>query len=85
MVEHELKTEQPFYDDVYYRYKGFEVRKHDRDFKVGHIVKLNEFVNGCLTGSFVRGVIKYILTHEQFPEGIKPGYCILGIDFKEFN
>lgn len=40
---HKLKTIQPFFDHVKQGYKSFEIRKNDRDFKVGDILILQEY------------------------------------------
>lgn len=75
---HELKTVQPFFDDVLHERKSFEIRKNDRDFKVGDILKLMEYVDGKETGNCSFNSITYIL--KDVPEyGLKEGYVILGI------
>ena len=77
---HELKTYSEHYQAVKEGIKKFEVRKNDRDFKVGDRLFLacydpndRKYVN--------RGLIKcdvtYILHGPQF--GIKKGYCVMGI------
>ncbi|WP_156809739.1 DUF3850 domain-containing protein [Riemerella columbina] len=33
MKLHKLKLKQPYFDDVFYGRKNFEVRKNDRNFK----------------------------------------------------
>lgn len=40
---HELKTVQPFFDDVVKGRKTFEVRRNDRDFRVGDMLLLREW------------------------------------------
>ena len=76
MIIHELKLEQPFFDDVFYRRKEFEVRKNDRDFQIGDRLKLIEFP---FIGRqrYVLKDIKYILEGNQF--GIEKGYVVLGL------
>jgi hypothetical protein len=77
---HTLKTLPRFFDAVDNEIKMFEVRKDDRNFQVGDTLKLCEYkpdeageVRICWR------VITYKLTHEDFPDGIQPGYCVLGI------
>ena len=41
---HELKTMQPYFDDVSRGKKMFEVRKADRGYSVGDFVALNEYI-----------------------------------------
>ncbi len=75
MLVHELKTIQPFFDDVYYNRKEFEVRKNDRKFKVGDRLKLIEYPSD--NPRFVLKEIKYILEGGQY--GIEPGVVVLGL------
>lgn len=78
-VYHDLKTIQPYFNDVGRGVKNFEIRKYDRDFKVGDKIILYEYVEDKLTGAWLRRRIIYILRDaEQF--GLMPGYCILGLE-----
>lgn len=74
---HQLKTIQPYFDDVASCKKMFEVRKNDRDFKLGDFVALNEFENKKHTGRCMILRIKYILDKDEF---CKEGYVTLGLD-----
>lgn len=73
---HELKTVQPYFDDVANGNKSFEVRKADRPYSVGDILALNEYVDGAYTGRFLMARIVYILKDISF---VKDGYWILGM------
>lgn len=80
---HELKTLEIFYRDVVNGHKNFEVRKADRNFKLGDSLKLVEVhqATGTLTGrSFLTPPIKYILYGSKQCSwlGVKPDYCVLG-------
>lgn len=77
MEIHELKLQQPFFNDVFYNRKDFEVRKNDRDFKVGDRLKLLEFPFANDKQKYVLKDIKYILQGGQ--HGIEAGYVILGL------
>jgi len=79
-MTHELKTIQPFYDAVVSGDKTFEIRKFDRDYKVGDFLELKEWVmNGhYFSGDFVLKQITYILSDAK-KYGLTDGYCILGI------
>lgn len=77
MKVHELKTIQPFFDDVFYNRKDFEVRKNDRNFEVGDRLKLVEFGHDIKNPRFVLKDIKYILLGGQY--GIAQDYVILGL------
>lgn len=56
------------------------IRKADREYKVGDILRLKEWDVGYYTGEEVDVVVRYILHDFEFPDGIKPGYCIMAID-----
>ena len=77
---HYLKTWQPFWDDIASGKKTFEIRKHDRDFKIGDILILQEYDHKteeyCL-GNCLPAIITYIVEGGQF--GIEKGYCVMGI------
>jgi hypothetical protein len=75
---HDLKTVQPFFDDVCAADKNFEVRKDDRNFKVGDWLRLREVdAAGDYTTAFTTVVVTYKLDGGVF--GIEPGHCVLGI------
>jgi len=75
MKVHELKTINPFFQDVWDGKKDFEVRKNDRDFKVGDRLKLIEF--GLPPNRYILKDIKYILEGGQY--GISDEYVIIGM------
>ncbi len=73
---HELKILPKYFQAVRNGNKTFELRKHDRDYKVGDYLLLREYDNGDYTGSFMKVVITYIL--KDCPEyGLYKDYCIL--------
>jgi len=74
---HELKTWKPYFSQVLYGFKTFEVRKNDRDFQVGDYLKLREWDNETetYTGQFLHRQIDYILHGGQF--GIEKGYVVM--------
>lgn len=77
-MEHELKILPQYFDEVWKGNKPFELRKDDRDYKVGDTLRLLEFENEAYTGRECNGVITYILRNaEQY--GLKEGYVILGM------
>ena len=88
MTLHYLKLSDRFFDPVKNGVKNFEIRKDDRGFKVGdtivlqwvgteqQMMKLN--LNDQEPPTITR-FISYILTHEDFPAGIQPGYVVLGL------
>jgi len=84
-MTHNLKTIQPYYDDIKTGKKNFEIRFLDRNYQVGDTLHLEEYihvknklVSGCYTGKFIRKKVTYILKDcPQF--GLQEGYCILGL------
>ena len=80
-MTHELKTHPLFFKDIVSGIMRFNVRKNDRNFKDGDFVKFREYVpwrNRPYTGRKFIARITYVLRHEDFPEGINPGYCVFG-------
>lgn len=73
-VSHDLKTVQPFFDDVASGNKTFEIRINDRDYKVGDILKLREYSDGEYTGRFLYREITYIINYQR-----EKGYVVMAI------
>lgn len=73
---HEIKIGAEFFEDVVYDRKTFELRKKDRDYRVGDWLLLKEFKAGEETGRECKRYINYIL--EDYT-GLVDGYCIMGI------
>lgn len=79
---HKLKVGHQFYMNLENGSKNFEIRKNDRNYEVNHILILKEY-DHCTkryTGREIRKRVTYILHHDQFPEGIKEGYVIMGLE-----
>ena len=77
-MTHKLKILPKWYDDVLNERKKFEVRKNDRDFKVGDILLLQEWERGKYTGREILKEIEYIY-HGDGAYGLSEEYCILGL------
>lgn len=74
---HELKILPKYFQQVLMDDKKFELRKNDRDFHVGDMIRLRSYADGEYTGGDIMVKITYILS--DCPEyGLKDGYCILG-------
>lgn len=76
---HELKTTQPYFDDIQKGDKTFEVRKNDRLFAVGDFLALNEYEDIPEVGYTRRCMlvrVTYILDSKEY---CKDGYVVLGI------
>lgn len=70
---HKLKSLPEFFQAVRNDDKRFEIRKNDRDFKVGDVLKLYEWSpDGGYTGKVERMTIHYITDFEQ-----KPGFVVM--------
>lgn len=81
MAKHRLKITDRFMNDIDSGLKTFEIRRHDRKFEVGDEI---EFLLLCDDAWYpephtVGYSITYILTHKDFPQGVKRDYCVLGI------
>lgn len=83
-----------YFKEVKAEIKDFEIRKDDSDYEVDDILILQEWVRfdnpigyakGAYTGEVIEKRIKYKITHDEFPEGIQEGYCILGLEDIEEN
>jgi len=77
VVKHELKTLRKYFIAVGSGDKTFEVRKNDRDYKIGDILILQEYNNMAYTGTTIDCVITYILTDDS--GYVLPGYAIMSI------
>lgn len=71
-----LKIYPEFFDEVFKGYKTFEVRKNDRDFKVGDVILLKEWdpKKEEYTGRKTIRQITYITDYKQ-----QPGYVVFSI------
>ena len=81
---HHLKTIEPYYTALQRREKTFEVRRMDRDFKVGDMLVLQQYSRktSTYTGLELHCLITYILTSEKY---CKEGYCVMGLAFSNGN
>lgn len=90
MTEHLLKLNEKYYEAVANGIKKFEIRKADRDFKVGDTLRLRKiesehkyFTDADLdkskTSNEIVAKVLYILYHADFPDGIPEGYCVMSI------
>lgn len=79
MTTHELKIHPKYFSAVATGIKTFEVRKKDRDYKVGDVLLLKEFdpVTNKYTGGYVGREVTYILEEQPF---VPEGYVIMAIE-----
>lgn len=71
---HELKILPEYFEAVVSGNKCFEIRKNDRNYKKGDILRLNEYQEGQYTGDVHVAEITYITDYAQ-----QDGYVVLGI------
>lgn len=79
-MTHELKLDIGFCDLVYTGVKTFEVRRNDRDYKIGDLVKFNPV--GVLFQP-VEHPIKdkvYKITYILEGWGVQEGFCVFAIE-----
>ncbi|MCY7464306.1 DUF3850 domain-containing protein [Bacillus safensis] len=69
---HDLKIMPQYLWAIKTGIKGFEIRKNDREFQVGDILRLREYKDGQYTGRLVLGRITFITSFEQ-----KDNYVVL--------
>lgn len=85
-AEHKTKCWPEFFRAIWRRQKRFELRRNDRNYKVGDWLLIEEFepssINGGYTGKCVRCHIMYMLGDKNDCEsfGLMPGFVILGLD-----
>lgn len=75
---HELKIDHVYFDDVAEGRKRFELRKNDREFAVGDVLKLREQDCGRYTGRTCLKEVLYILKNGE-KYGLQPDYIIIGL------
>ena len=81
-MTHDLKTWPIYFQAILDHAKTFEIRKNDRDFKVGDILMLREYepVSEQYTGREVCKVVTDVFSHIGF--GLQSGYVILSLKEK---
>jgi hypothetical protein len=78
MTRHELKTWPQYFAAVRSGQKRFEIRRNDRDFKVGDILVLREFdpETEAYTGPVEERQITFLLSEEDY--GVIHGFVVIG-------
>jgi hypothetical protein len=81
MRAHKLKTWPQYFRAVKDERKPFEVRKADRDFRVGDYLCLVEFdpSHDMLTGAYEYRRITYMLGSADAQRGLIDGFVVLGL------
>jgi hypothetical protein len=77
---HGLKLNAAYFEDAENCTKTFEIRKNDRNFHIGDVLELREWIQGVdagkYTGNACYKIITYILDE---PEYLRDGYVCLGV------
>ena len=82
---HLLKSIQPYFDLFAQQIKGFELRKDDRNFKVGDILVQREWIllpdsrsrQGAYSDLLHVSRVDYILSAKDFSDALQPGYVAM--------
>lgn len=74
-IDHQLKILPQYFHAVTVGDKSFEIRKNDRNYKVGDNIVLSEYEEGQYTGRNILAKITYITDYEQ-----KDDYVVFGIE-----
>lgn len=79
MNRHELKTWPKYFAAVRSGQKRFEIRRNDRDFKVGDILVLSEFdpATDTYTGQTEERQVTFLLSEEDYG-GVIHGFVAIG-------
>lgn len=75
MKIHELKILPEYFEAVTSGRKRFEIRKNDRDYKVGDLLYLREWNGENFTGDSYKAEVTYITDYAQ-----KDEYVVMGIE-----
>lgn len=73
---HTIKLARMYYEDVKSGKKSFELRKNDRGYKQGDILRMLEYAEGEWTGREMVVEVTYLL--EDYA-GLEEGYCIMAL------
>lgn len=79
MAMHILKTWPAFWSALAAGTKTFEVRRNDRDFKVGDTLMLKEYDYelSAFTGREIARKVTYVMEGGKF--GVDPKFCVMGL------
>lgn len=78
---HDLKCWPQYFKEVALGYKPFELRRNDRDFRVGDSLNLREWnpETNEYTGRRVLAAVTYVLSSH---DGLQPEFVVMGIQNK---
>lgn len=76
-MNHDLKCDQLYFQDVWEGKKTWTLRKCDRDFQELDRLTLREWTGRGFTGRNIQTYVTYIFTDTRYG-GLHPDFCILG-------
>ena len=81
---HEVKILPEYFEVAKNGNKPFELRENDRNYERLDFIYLREFWKGRYTGRELVGKIAYVL-RDGGPYGLRKGFVVLGIDYRDLN
>ncbi len=75
---YELKLYPQYYKAIFSGEKTFELRKNDKDYQVGDILKIREWDGENFTGHSMMVRISYVQKGNG-KYGLSEGFCVLGL------
>lgn len=80
-MNHELKIWPQYFEPLLDGAKDFEIRRNDRNYQIGDVLQLREYLRkeGTYTGRELTKKVKYI---SDYPVGLQPGFVVLGLEAK---
>ena len=80
-MEHELKIETKFLEQIFKKNKTFEIRKNNRNYEVDDILILKEWDDKKkrFSSNWLEARVTYISDYQQ-----KPGYVVLAIKVEQW-
>lgn len=79
MKIHRVKCYDRWFAEVTTGLKSFEIRRNDRGYEVGDLIELNETRDAEYTGRAALYKITNVMPDTDFPDGIKSGFAVIGI------
>lgn len=73
-IDHNLKIQPRYFDEVLSGDKPFEIRYNDREYKQGHIVVLHEWDGQSYTGNRIQATIGTVCDYYQ-----RKGWVVFGL------
>lgn len=86
-MTYEIKCFPKFFDALVDGLKNFEVRKNDRDYKVGDSLLIREYDSEkkSYTGYELYAPVIYILENDESFTGLAEGFIVLGLNVNVLN